>query len=545
MTALILVVDDVPANVKLLEAKLTNEYYDVISAKNGYEALEQARKHKPDLILLDVMMPGMDGFEACRKMKEDVTISHIPVVMVTALSDPSDRVNGLEAGADDFITKPINDAALFARVRSLIRIKVLLDELRLRDKTGQDMGVITENTNTFISDVSGSHILLIDDDVVQVRRISETLKPSYDITVIEEPESVKPWLEGHAETVDLVIVSTQLAEMDGLRLAAQLKNLDAIRHVPIIVLVDEDDTELMLKGLELGVNDYLILPIDPNEMTARIKTQIRRKKYQEALKANYQTSLSMAITDQLTGLYNRHYLDAHMENVVGQAMENQKPLALLALDMDHFKEVNDTYGHDVGDEILQQLARIIVKSVRSSDLAARIGGEEFVVLMPETDAYAAYDTAERIRRTVAEHQFSVNHEVGVIHKTISIGMASLKLSGDNAVSLIKRSDTALYEAKHNGRNRVMPRPNHPQMANAAATAQPQQPQTLQQVMQSAAAAQAAQPEASPDPTPQPQESSVIPMPAASPAPRQEAIDEGETEEQEETKPYVPPVDTGF
>src|SRR3984885_3684244 len=141
MTAQILVVDDVPANIKLLEAKLASEYYDVIAAKDGFEAIAKTKENKPDLILLDVMMPGMDGFETCRKLKEDAEISHIPVVMVTALSEKSDRVKGLEAGADDFLTKPINDIALLSRVKSLVRIKVLLDELRLRDQTGMQMGV--------------------------------------------------------------------------------------------------------------------------------------------------------------------------------------------------------------------------------------------------------------------------------------------------------------------------------------------------------------------------------------------------------------------
>ncbi len=171
MTAQILVVDDVPANIKLLEAKLSSEYYDVITATDGFEALEKVKLFEPDLILLDVMMPGMDGFEVCHKLKSDSEVSHIPVVMVTALSEKSDRLKGLEAGADDFITKPINDMALFARVKSLIRIKTLLDELRLRDKTSLEMGISTEETNSFISDVSGAKILLVDDDAVQAKQI--------------------------------------------------------------------------------------------------------------------------------------------------------------------------------------------------------------------------------------------------------------------------------------------------------------------------------------------------------------------------------------
>lgn len=469
MTALILVVDDIPANVKLLEAKLSGEYYNVITARDGYEALEQAKKHKPDLILLDVMMPKMDGFETCKKLKEDMDVSHIPVVMVTALSETSDRVKGLEAGADDFITKPIRDAALFARVKSLIRIKVLLDELRLREKTGLQIGALSANQNIFTSDISGAHVLVINDDIVQTRIIRETLEKFLRVTTIEEPENAKDYVTQHAATIDLMITSTQLTDVDGLRLAVQLKNNEELRHVPTVMLVDEEETDLMLKGLELGINDYLINPLDINELTARVKTQIRRKKYQDALKNSYRTSVSMAITDQLTGLYNRHYLDMHMKNMTAQSIENQKPLSLLILDMDHFKQVNDTYGHDVGDEVLKQLAEVILHSIRSADTAARLGGEEFVVLMPETDFPAAFDVADRIRATVEAYEFKVSHEVGIIHKTVSIGISYLKLNGeDSPQDFVKRADIALYEAKTGGRNRVLPAPAAP----AAAPAQP-------------------------------------------------------------------------
>src|SRR5262249_42925589 len=147
---------------------------------------------KPDLILLDVMMPGMDGFEVCKKLKEDADLSHIPVVMVTVLSDKSDRLKGLESGADDFLTKPINDMALFARVKSLVRIKMLLDELRLRDKTSMQMGVQPASANSFISDVSGSSVLLIDDDSVQGKQIVGRLSETYKVDWVTDPELALP-----------------------------------------------------------------------------------------------------------------------------------------------------------------------------------------------------------------------------------------------------------------------------------------------------------------------------------------------------------------
>jgi two-component system, cell cycle response regulator len=456
MTALILVVDDIPANVKLLEAKLTAEYYDVITATDGIEAIEQVKKHKPDLVLLDVMMPRMDGFTACAHMKADAEISHIPVVMVTALSDVVDRVRGLEAGADDFITKPINDTALFARVRSLIRIKVLLDELRMRDKTGKQVGALAEGENSFTADVSGARVAIVEDDAINSRNIVERLSKTYQVQhfadATEATDAIKQ------SPPDVIVISTMLSDTDGMRMAAQLKNIEPLRHVPIIVLVDEEETHLMLKGLELGINDYLTVPVELNEMEARIKTQIRRKKYQDALRSNYQASVSMAITDKLTGLYNRNFLDAHIQNIINQALQNQKAFSIMMLDMDHFKLVNDTYGHDVGDEVLRELAKRMINVVRSSDLAARIGGEEFMILMPETSFIDAYNMADRMRARIALEPFPISHADGHIIKTISIGVAELNLANDNAAAIIKRADNALYEAKNGGRNRVCPQP---------------------------------------------------------------------------------------
>ena len=452
MTAQILVVDDVPANIKLLEAKLSSEYYDVIAAKDGFEAIAKAKEHKPDIILLDVMMPGMDGFEACKKIKEDIEISHIPIVMVTALSEKSDRLKGLEAGADDFITKPINDLALFARVKSLVRIKMLLDEVRLRDKTSVEMGIQPEASNALISDVAGSRVLLIDDDNVQGKQILSRLGDTYQVEWIEDPdEALTKASEGN---FDVILVSTLLGNSDGLRLASQIKSHEELRNVPLLVLVDEDDTRIMLKALEMGINDYLTIPVDKNEMLVRVRTQIRRKKYQEALKSQYQMSISMAITDALTGLYNRHYLNSHLANMVKQALKNGKELAVMMMDMDHFKAVNDTYGHDVGDMILKQLANIIIQQSRSSELAARFGGEEFVVLMPETDAQSAFAAADRMREVIEAASFKINDAGDTIQKTVSIGVANLHPDGDSPESLMKRADEALYLAKNEGRNQV-------------------------------------------------------------------------------------------
>lgn len=450
MTAQILVVDDVPANIKLLEAKLTSEYYDVVTAKDGFEAIQKTKELKPDLVLLDVMMPGMDGFEACKKIKEDPEVSHIPVVMVTALSEKSDRLKGLEAGADDFLTKPINDIALFARVKSLVRIKQLLDEVRLRDKTSMEMGIDIESTQALLSDVSGASVLLIDDDNVQGRQIVAKLSETYKVEWVQDPSQA---LSRMTPDFDVILISTLMSDADGLRLASQIKSHEEMRHIPLLVFIDDDDTRIMIKALEMGINDYMTIPVDKNEMFVRVRTQIRRKRYQEALKSHYQRSISMAVTDGLTGLYNRHYLNTHLGNMVKQSLQNGKHLALMIMDMDHFKQVNDTYGHDAGDKVLKQLAAAIMQASRSSELVARFGGEEFVILMPETDPQSAYNAANRIREIIESTKFKIN-DTDTISKTISIGVANLYPDGDSAESLLKRADEALYDAKHSGRNQV-------------------------------------------------------------------------------------------
>ena len=180
MTARVLVVDDVPANVKLLEARLSAEYFDVVTAMNGIEALAICDKAECDIVLLDVMMPDMDGFEVCRRLKASPATHHIPVIMVTALDHPSDRVRGLEAGADDFLTKPVSDVALIARVRSLARLKMMTDELRMRALTSREIGIQDPENEAMADAGRGGRILIVDDRVSSCERLSAALAGDHD-----------------------------------------------------------------------------------------------------------------------------------------------------------------------------------------------------------------------------------------------------------------------------------------------------------------------------------------------------------------------------
>lgn len=454
MTGRVLIVDDLAPNVKLLEAKLANEYYDYESCTSGVEALEKVKSFQPDIVLLDVMMPEMDGFEVCKRLKEDPLTAQIPVVMVTALSDMEDRVRGLESGADDFITKPIDDVHLFARVKSLIRVKLMIDELRLRDETGNQFGVLQQDAPSQELD-SSTRILVVEDDVIEGKQIEDILSQfgcSIDIT-----ESKAAFDTAVRGDYDLFIVSTQLDETDGLRLCTHVRSQNETRRVPQLILVDQDEPDLMIKGLEMGVNDYLITPIEANEMIARVKTQIKRKRYQDALRSSYEESMSMAVMDGLTKLYNRNYLDAHLANIVKQAQEKATPLSLMTLDIDHFKEINDKpgWGHHIGDEVLKQLAERILNNVRSTDLATRPGGEEFVVVMPNTNLEMAKTLAQRVHAGIGGSPFPISADPGNVAATVSIGLTQMNAENDTPETLLKRADKALYEAKNRGRNQII------------------------------------------------------------------------------------------
>lgn len=467
MSARVLVVDDVLPNVKLLEAKLSREYFDVLTAMSGPEALEVVAADTPDIILLDVMMPEMDGFEVCRRLKADPKTMHIPVVMVTALSDASDRVQGLEAGADDFLTKPVNDIALFARVKSLVRLKMMMDELRLREMTSNSFGMADSASNQITAE--NGNILAIEDREIYARNIERTLSEEHNVSLVNSAD------EGLAVArrggLDLIIVSLNLRDSDGLRLCTQFRSMEETRQTPLLILVEDtpEEMERLVKALDLGVNDYLIRPVDQNELRARCSTQIRRKRYEDHLRASYHMSMELAVTDSLTGLYNRRYLQTHLDNMITRAQREGKPISVMMMDIDHFKSVNDTHGHSAGDVVLQEFAARVQRCIRGMDLAARFGGEEFVVVMPDTDMELAAGVAERLRDMVSESAMH-DPESGIdIPVTVSIGVAGITGPNGGSDDLLRSADEALYEAKHKGRDRVVIARPVPQDAHAQAS----------------------------------------------------------------------------
>lgn len=453
MTARVLVVDDILPNVKLLEAKLSNEYFDVITALSGAEGLEKAESQSPDIILLDVMMPGMDGFETCQKLKENPVTAHIPVVMVTALTDATDRVRGLESGADDFLSKPLNDIALMSRVRSLVRLKMMVDEWRVRESTANQFGFVG-NKMTLLSEPSEkARVLVIEDRDFEAEKFIETMKRDED-TVVAVKTGEQAMIQAQQNDFDIITISLDLAGEDALRLCSHLRSHERTRAIPILMVGDETDMKRVARGLEMGAYDYILRPVDRNELLARVRTQVRRKRYQDHLRSNYEMSLSLALTDSLTGLFNRRYLMVHLEKLLNKTREASKALCAMILDIDHFKHINDTYGHAVGDEVLKVFSERISKRLRGVDVIARMGGEEFVVIMPDTNMEIAVLVAERLRSIVASEPFPVSTPHGKVDVTVSIGAVVVENGSKSVEETIKAADDELYRAKENGRNVV-------------------------------------------------------------------------------------------
>ena len=452
-----MIVDDDTRNVKLLGAILRAEGFEIIPVYGGEEAIERVKRDSPDLILLDVMMPNISGFEITRLLKRETSTSLIPIILVTALDGQEDKIEGLKAGAEEFISKPVNREELILRVTSLIRFKNRYDNLQMKDRSESLYAGACAAENSAQKDGRKEGckpvILINEENEMDRKTIEAHLKDeSYLLRVAESGEDTLKIAK--RERVDVILLDILSPAAKGLQLCREIKSDEALKDIQILAMTHLGDLESRIKVYELGADDFLVKPINTQELSVRIRALLKKKGYIDHLKVGYERALRSAITDKLTGIYNYGYFEQRLKEGIKRTRRLDTPLSLLMIDVDDFKNINDTFGHLKGDEILKTVGALIRDSVREIDLAARYGGEEFSVILADTAADEAVKIAERIRKTIFEKASASLKRNSEMKISVSIGVASSPTDAFTMEGLIERADKALYIAKRSGKNRT-------------------------------------------------------------------------------------------
>jgi len=453
MAGRILIADSVATGRITLKVKLAAARYDCLLCVDGAEAIARARAERPDVVILDADLDGA-AVAICARLKADPLTRAIPVLFVAAAPSRTARLAAFHAGAEGYLTKSADDIALLALVRNLMRGRASLDELLRRQDTeaalgfADSAGLFRHSPRVAVIAPSG------DAGLIWQRQLARRL-----------PARVQTLAAGHALdplppelALDAYVVAADLqGHGDGLRLISELRSRPASRHAVLVVVGEAEDRTVPAIALDIGADAVSDEGFDAEELAARLRVLLARKLETDALREGAERRLSQATLDPLTGAYNRLYADTYLQRLAEEAGGNGTPFALMLVDLDRFKAVNDSFGHLAGDEVLIETTRRLRDNLRQIDLLARYGGEEFVIAMPETDLAGAAAIAERLRRVIAERPMpaaSAGREIAI---TVSIGVAVC--TGGLPVEAVPRAlmmqaDAALYASKHEGRNLV-------------------------------------------------------------------------------------------
>jgi two-component system, cell cycle response regulator len=449
----ILIVDDEPLDVKLLEASLSREDYRVFSAHDGPTAVEKVETIQPDLILLDIMMPSIDGYEVTRRLKTSAKTRDIPIILITSLTGIDDKNKGMQAGADEFLNKPVNTTELLARVKSLIRLKKYQEQLKSRNKSEVSFVKSTQSIASSKPEKEMPVVLLVEDNENDLRLLRAHLNgQSYQMKYVRTGEEALSFCLKHK--TDLLILDVILPGINGFGVCRQLKNNDATRKIQILMVTSLNDLESRIKGIEFGADDFLIKPIHKDEFIVRVRALLRKKSYLDMLSKKYEPALYAAITDKLTCLYNREYLNHFLDYEIKRCNRQNQTMGLVMLEIEDFKAVNDTYGHLTGDRILEKFGTLIKNQIREIDVAARYGGEKFAVVLTYVNQAQAEGIAERIKKTVSAFDFFNQQKGPALKMTISLGIGLYPEHAKTVAGLVEKADKALYCAKKDGKNIV-------------------------------------------------------------------------------------------
>lgn len=453
MAGHILIADSVPTSRITMKVMLSAASYDVCMASCADDVLSNAATSHPDLIIIDSDLGDTGAVGVCTRLKATDASRHIPIAVVGP-DTTEHRIAALRAGADIYLVKPLDRVALLAHLRALMRVSDIANELNRRTQTALEMGFPTDTTPP----VAPSHIVIASpyvDDAVKLRSsLRGLINSDVDVARYEkETHSIHT-----TKNADLVIISSNFCDLrDDLLLLSNIRANEKTRHAAVMVMYPKHKKIDAILALGIGANDIMPLNSDPDELALHIRTLISRKREADRLRDTIDHGMRMASVDPLTGLYNRRYAMPHLERLAHETTLTNAPLAVMLVDIDDFKSVNDTFGHAIGDTVLVDVARRIRDTLRPQDLVARIGGDEFLIAMPATTAQSAHVAAERIRNSVCTPPVSTTGDGGPINVSISIGVAistQMILNELPASGLIDIADTALYASKSGGRNQV-------------------------------------------------------------------------------------------
>ena len=454
MPGRVLIIDPIATNRILLKVRLAASNYHVLQASSLEEGVSLTGSALPDLVVMDhcLITADTDGLG-------DMLRAHpCPIVVLTPTEALDQRAHLLAAGASDCLQKPVNDALLLARLRSLMRSETTRRETGLRDDTSRALGLSEDG----VGFAPQSHVAVLAADDAQARDWATQLsaQTSARITTLSMDAAFEL---GEGDPVpDLFLLN--LAQDDSplhLQSITELRSRAATRSAAIVAIMPEDAPVTAAMALDLGADDVIACPFEAVEVGLRLTTQLRHKHRADQLRATVQHGLQAAVTDPLTGLFNRRYALAHLKLITERAAQEGSPYAVMILDIDRFKLVNDSHGHAAGDAVLRALSALLTENLRSVDMVARLGGEEFVIALPDTAASEARIVAERLRRLVSQMPVVIDART-TLKVSVSIGMTMSPpdmLIPTDPSDLLEQADHALYGAKGNGRNQVIISPS--------------------------------------------------------------------------------------
>ena len=439
----ILIVDDEPLNVKLLAAKLPPDQYDIIKAYNGIEALQKVSEAHPNLILLDIMMPEVNGYEVARRMKENPETRDIPIIMVTALNDREDKIKAFERGAEEFISKPVNSIELQKRIKSTLCLKQYHEQISIRRQSEESFFVSASEEYTIKDTEIVPTILIVEDNEKDVKLLQGQLHSQpYRLLFATNGEEALTLIQ--EEKVDLILQDILLPGMNGFDVCLRIKEMEETNNIQIVLITCLHDLENKVRGTELDVDDYLVKPINGQELRFRITTLLKKKRYLDKLCFIYEKDVASVTIDGLTRLYNYHYFERFITLVVKSALKNNYPVSLILIDIDEQKQHHEILGNFTRDAILRELTKVMRRNIREIDLPTRYGSHEFAIVLPYCLREEAQVIAERIQKSFVLHSLPHEEPIPTNYISLRTGVASIPTDASTTEELVKSAEQMLH-----------------------------------------------------------------------------------------------------